>query len=289
LLQGAGFDRAFFWPHAVESELVGSGSAEKIYDVVFLGSCYDYESLRVSWRQQNPESVNKVLDDAIDLVFGDNRTSLSEALAKAWEAAKLPSRGVDFAALFYYLDNYTRGRDRVELIRAIKDVPVHVFGSLAEDNAVGMLGWAPYLAACKNVTVHSAVSFAEGLNIQRKAKIALNSAPFFKNGSHERVLTALACGALPLTTDTAYFRSQFKEGEEIAFYQPANRELANDIVKNYLHDEGRRQQMVLKGAQKVAEKFTWDVRADQLLQAIPAIFSRVDANVLASPERPREG
>lgn len=279
MLGASGFDRAFFWPHAVERELIGTGEKEKTHDVVFLGSCYDYESLRASWRVQNNEGINKVLDDAIDILFSDNKTSLAESLARAWDAARLPVEGVDFTALFYYLDNYTRGRDRVELIRAVKDVPVHVYGSLSEDNAVGILGWTPYLASCKNVTVHPAVPFGEGLNILRKSKIALNSMPFFKNGSHERVLTALACGALPITTDTRYFRGCFKDNEEIVFYQPAKREAVNDVVIELLGDEERRRQMVSDGAKVVENEFTWDRRAEQFLEQASPILARLYAKI----------
>lgn len=282
MLRAGGFDRSFFWPHAVEKELVGTGEEKKTFDAVFLGSCYDYESLRVSWRQQNPESINKVLDDAIDIFFSDNKTSLAESLAKAWGAAKIPPQGVDFPSLFYYLDNYTRGKDRVELIRAIKDVPVHVYGSLSEDNAVGVLGWSPYLAACKNVTVHPAVPFAEGLNILRRSKIALNSMPFFKSGSHERVLTALACGALPITTDTLYFRERFKEGKEILFYQPARwSPHVNELVKEYAGNDKLRNQLVEAGAQVVAKEFTWDKRVDDFLREISTILPRLYAKTMS--------
>lgn len=275
MLQKSGFDRAFFWPHAVEKELIGTGEAKKSFEVVFLGSCYDYESLRVSWRTQCSEPVSKILDDAIDIVFSDNRTSLAAALVQAWGAAKLPLQGVDFPTLFYYLDNYTRGRDRVELIRAVKDIPVHVFGALSDDNAVGILGWSPYLSACKNVTVHPAVPFSEGLEILRRSKIALNSAPFFKNGSHERVLTALACGALPITTDTIFFREHFKEGEEIAFYHPKKWDLVNATIKEYLDNAEKRKQAVQAGAKIVAKSFTWDKRVDEFLQAASDILPRI--------------
>lgn len=274
MLRTSGFDRSFFFPHAVEKELIGTGEKEKSIDVVFLGSCYDYESLRVSWMQQNAEAINHVLDDAIDLVFSDNHTSLTEALSKAWGASGASPEGVDFPSLFYYLDNYTRGRDRVELIRAIKNAPVHVYGALSDDNAVGILGWSPYLAGCKNVIVHPAVPFAEGLNVLRRSKIALNSAPFFKNGSHERVLTALSCGALPITTDTKYFREFFEEGKEIAFYQPKHREVVNELVSRYLDDEKERHQIVKQGAEVVLKGFTWDVRAEEFLSKASAILAR---------------
>ena len=106
------FNNVFFWPHAVEKDLDGKGNSSKEYDVVFLGSCYDYESLRASWRQQNTEAINKILDDAIDLVLSDSKMPIANALAQAWNASKQDPTGFDFMGLYYYIDTYTRGKSR---------------------------------------------------------------------------------------------------------------------------------------------------------------------------------
>jgi spore maturation protein CgeB len=277
-VQANKFLNAFFWPHAVEKEL-SPGNQKRIYDVVFLGSCYDYESLRASWRQRNPESINKVLDDAIDLVYSDNRTSLSEALASAWNAAKLDIAGVDFAALFYYLDNYTRGKDRVELIRSIKDAHVHVFGDLAKDNAVGVLGWEQYLAGLPNVTVHPSVPFWDSLHLMQQSKICLNSMPFFKNGTHERVLAGLACGAVPVTTDNIYFREFFRDNEDLLYYSMKDKSSVNDRVNDLLAQESKRAKIADSGRKIVMENYTWDVRVNDLLEILPSLFSGVQARL----------
>lgn len=269
------FNRVFFLPHAVERELFQREHFSKKYDVVFLGSCYDYESLRVSWKQRNPEALNKVLDDAIDIVFNDKQISLTNALITAWNASKLDPAGVDFTTLFYYLDNYTRGKDRVNLIRSIKDAKVYVFGETSRDNAVGILGWQQYLASQKNVTVHPSVPYAAALEILMQTKIALNSMPFFKNGSHERVFAALACGAVPITTENQYFREIFKDGEDLCFYKMNNPAEANEKVNALLTDEARRAQLALNGSTKVKQNHTWDSRVDLLLKELPSLIERI--------------
>lgn len=276
------FENVFFWPHAVERELKPEAAEKQLYDVVFLGSCYDYESLRASWRQRNPESVNRILDDAIDLVFGDNSTSLAQALVKAFNASKASPEGVDFTSLFYYLDNYTRGKDRVELIRSIKNARIHVFGDLSTDNAVGILGWPQYLASQPNVTVHPSVPFGQALQILKQSKICLNSMPFFKNGSHERVFTGLACGAAVVTTDNLYWRDTFKIGEELLLYEMKDRSSVDQQIEELLQNEPRRALMAQKGRDQVTAKHTWDHRVDQLLAEIPTIFGRITAR-LQSP------
>ena len=272
------FENVFFWPHAVERELDGKGDKHKEYDVVFLGSCYDYESLRVSWRQQNSEHINKILDDSIDLVLSDPSVPIAQALVKAWNASGKDPAGFDFMGLYYYIDNYTRGKDRVELIRSIKDAHVHVFGELSKDNAVGLLGWQPYLASMRNVTVHPSVNFDQALEILRKSKISLNSMPFFKNGSHERVFTALGCGALPITNENIFWRENFKENEEIVFFSSNHWDAVNDKINNYLSNEKSRKAIVKKGAAKVLKEHTWDKRVEQLLALLPAMVAKIYAN-----------
>lgn len=273
MLEDQGFEYSFFFPHAVERELVGTGHSEKIYDVVFLGSCYDYESLQEVWEDEQPAEISQLIHLAAKKVLSDASTSITQAIQQAYSDLNIPINEIDYTLLFYYVDRYTRGKDRVELIKSIKDARVHVFGAPAEDEVVTTLnGWGHYLAKCKNVVLHPPVSFLEGLEILKQSKIALNSVPFFKQGSHERVFTALACGALPITTATQYWQEQFVEGKELLFYRPWQRQDTNGIVNALLKDEARRQEMVTKGADKVKANHTWDQRVDLLLEELPALL-----------------
>lgn len=270
------FHNAFFWPHAVEKELSAKKDTKRTYDVVFLGSCYDYESLRVSWKQRNPVELNKVLDDAIDIVFSHERESLAHALTQAWNASGLDPKGVDFMTLYYYLDNYTRGKDRVELIRSIKDAHVHIFGELSPDNAVGILGWKQYMSSQPNVTVHKSVPFAEGLEIMKQSKIVLNSMPFFRDGTHERIFCALACGCLVITSESIYLRELFRDGDGVVFYRSQHRPDVNGFINEMLKHEIKLQQAAERGRDIVMKHHTWDVRVQNLLEELPAIMKRIE-------------
>lgn len=271
------FTNHFFWPHAIEKELCEEPlNKEKDLEVVFLGSCYDYESLRATWQQKNKPEFNKVLDDAIEIFFSNPFMPLSEALVSAWNLSTLPHNGVDFLTLFYYLDYYTRGKDRMDLIRSIKDVKVHVFGEMSTDVAGSILGWPQYLDSQNNVVLHPSVSYQESLNILKRSKICLNSMPFFKNGSHERIFAGLACGSLPMTTANLYIQEQFKEGESILFYENKKMSEINGKINFYLKNEENRKQAVQKGQEIVKKHHTWDNRADQLLEQLPTILKKIN-------------
>ncbi len=275
VIRSHGFENVFFLPHAVERELAPQKDVDRIYDVVFMGSCYDYESLRVSWQQRNSEALNKVLDDAIDLVLSNDTISVAQALVAAWNASGLDPHGIDFVTLYYYLDNYTRGKDRVELIRSIKNARIHVFGEMAPDNAVGILNWPQYLASQKNVTLHPSVPFGQGMDILKQAKIVLNSMPFFRDGSHERIFTALACGALPVTSESLYLHEQFQADEDLVFYQSARKNEVGARIDAWLGDEKKRQHVVEQGRQKVLQHHTWDNRVQEIMRVVPTMIARI--------------
>lgn len=267
VVQSTGFNRVFFWPHAVERELHADPGAVRSYDVVLLGTCYDYENLRRSWRLKFPEALGKVLGDACDLVFSNEKLSLGQALVAAWQASRLDPADVDFGMLYYYLDNYTRGKDRVELVRSIKNAQVHVFGDLSDDG-LGQAGWTQYLAGQTNVTIHPPTLFSEGLDILKHSKIVLNSMPFFRDGSHERIFTGLACGCVPLTSESIYLREQFIEDKELLFYQSKHKDQVDDKIMDLLANEKKRQAIANQGRKVVMQRHTWDQRVEELIYKI---------------------
>lgn len=277
-IRSNGFQNVFFWPHAVEADVTFNENGDRPLDVIFVGSCYDYETLQASWKQILSEAQRKILEDAVDIVLSEPHTSLAQALVKAWNATKLPLQGVDFLTLFYYLDYYTRGKDRVDLINSVKDAHVHVYGDLSQDIAGSLLGWPQYLSSHPHVTVHPGVKFTEIFEILKKSKICLNSMPFFKNGSHERIFTGLMCGSVPLTTDNLYMREIFKENEDLLFYQSSRLDLVNAAVNACLENEKKRCSIAHSGREKVLKGHTWDQRAEQLLSEGSKIITQITAN-----------
>lgn len=268
LLETSGVKSAFFWPHAIEKDLEEQHQKERIYDVVFLGSCYDHDTLRRQWRGDHDEEYNKMMDNAIELTLGDNKTCLVEALLIALNQSSLKPANNDFLRMFSYLDHYTRGRDRIELIQSIKNVPVHIFGTLSNDIGIETMGWGHYVGRQANVTIHPAVTYQESLEILKQSKICLNSMPFFKNGTHERIFASLACGAVPLTSDNLFMQEHFKPNEELLLYQSGNWDAVEPAIVDLIHNESKRKAVAAAGCQKVLKEHTWDTRVTQLLEAL---------------------
>jgi spore maturation protein CgeB len=255
--------RTFFWPHAVEADLLPGKDSDRIYDVVFFGSCFDYEAWQRHWTETLPASLIPVLEMAIDLVMNNDQITLAEALAQVPH----PPEFKDYSLLmFQYLDKYVRGKDRTELIQSIKNARVHVFGEAPSDAIKHTPNWAHYLANQKNVVLHPPVGYEEALNILQQSKICLNSMPFFRDGTHERIFAGLACGALPLTSESRYLRETFVHEQDILYYHPRAGNSVNDLIDHYLAHEPLRRDAAASGRAKTMAAHTWDHRVDTLLE-----------------------
>ena len=261
----AGFKRSLFLPHAVEREQCEKRvECEKEYDVVFLGSCYDHLSLREAWQRELPKEACTLLEDAVACALENPYIHFTEALVKACQDSSVAFREFDFEKLCVYLDHYLRGKDRYELLHALEGVSVHIFGHLFWDEEGRLRDWEDYLGHQKNVTVHPGVPYEEVYAILRKSKVCLNSTPFFRNGTHERVFASLACECAVLSSANRYLEEEFGYEEGIAFYRSNHWEEANEKI-HFLMDHASE---VLKGKERVKHHHTWNQRAQTILHSL---------------------
>lgn len=277
LIKSQKFENVFFLPHAVEKELQADEGQQRPYDVVFIGSCNDYESARIDWQNKYPPIAGKILDSAAEQVFSKENVPLIDALVNSINANSFISNEIDFVTLFSYLDVYTRGKDRVELIRAINnsDIQVHIFGESDLGRFANAHGWDYYVGKQPNVVLHPSVPFLESMEILKKSKICLNSMPFFKDGTHERIFTGLACGSVPVTSASRYIEENFKDGQELIVYQPCRWKNASKRIEDLLSDEDKRKEMAALGRKNVMKNHTWDNRVEQLLRTLPPILAQM--------------
>jgi len=276
LLRSYRFEKVFFFPHAIERELISDVDfATKPIDVLMLGTCYDPDQLRAQWQKKYSPEICDALDDAIERVLSDKSTSFFRALLQSLTMQGIDPHEVEFNLLAYYVDTYTRGIDRLQLIRSIKGAQVHVFGSTCWREGEVVSDWSHYLSKQANVQVYPAVNFPDALTLMKMSKICLNSMPFFKNGTHERVFATLACGALPVTSDNLWMEENFSDEKELLLYQFSALEQVNERIMAILNTPLRWHEMVKAGQDKVRLHHTWDQRVDLLLDALPSILENI--------------
>lgn len=100
----------------------------------------------------------------------------------------------------------------------------------------------------------------------RDARIALNVMPWFKDGAHDRVFTAMLQGTAALTDDSRYLREECKDGENICFYSLRALEQLPDRVVSLLEDPVRTAELAERGYRMAKKRHTWKNRAGLLMQ-----------------------
>lgn len=193
----------------------------------------------------NPaESVEAVMEKHIieelgDLTDGDKRAAMSGML---------------------FIDLCVRTYFRGEIIRELAehDIRVHVFGADWDLLDCGK----PSNIICNGGQISSAAC----VDAVRNAKISLNIMPWFKDGAHDRIFTAMLQKTVALTDGSRYLRKEFTDGEDIVFFSMENREYLPDMVRMLLLDEKNAARIAENGYRKAHEKHTWRARAHILLE-----------------------
>lgn len=243
-----------------EEQLIPYG--ERKYDVVFTANYVPFQKLYRRFDEMDEEYAafyRGILDDliaqpaqSVDVVMERHITAELGELADADIRTVISGMLlVDLCARTYY-----RGEIIKEL--AEQDIKVHVFGA----------DWDQL--SCKKpeniIQNGKQVGSGECVRAVRDAKIALNVMPWFKDGVHDRIFTAMLQKAVALTDDSKYLREQFTDGEDIVYFSLEEREHLPDIIRMLLRDEEKLMRIAEKGYRQACEKHTWRVRTQELLR-----------------------
>lgn len=264
LLTKLHFDNHFFLPHAAGREMNYEEGAERPYEVSLIGGIFDCEQLREKWLANLPAEVMRAIDRVADIVLSDHHSYfatlfLEEMLSIGWHENQ------ELISLLMEVEGYIRTLERLNVVRAIKDAKVHLFGPKFYGNS----GWQEYLGGLPNVVIHPAVSFEESFKIMQQSKILLNCTPSYKGGAHERIFNGLAFGSLVAAGPGLFVPACFEDGKELLLYQPRAYEELSVKINYYLAHEDERCEIVFKGREKVMREHTWDQRATLFLEKFP--------------------
>lgn len=270
-------DRVFFFPHAISTQKLLEPAPEKIFDVVFIGSCYDPEAIRNSWEQNFSPEIVTVIEHAISLTLTDDHTAFTQALVEAWRESELDPEGRDFEALCREVDLYIRAVGRLELLKAIKGVNVHVFGNTDGLVSHSSRGWDDLLKGKANIQTYPGITADEAWKVVQQAKVCLNSSPWFKHGTHERIVLGLAARSLVFSDANRFLEAHFGEERGVIPYVLGGWEYVNERLHYYLERENEREAIVERGLKTIALEYSWDVRAEEFTERVPALWNGIAA------------
>lgn len=160
------------------------------------------------------------------------------------------------------VDLLVRTYFREQTVRALAEGgrPIHLFGKDWEK----MPCKNPENLICSGHMVNS----ADCVQAVKSAKISLNTMPWFKDGVHDRVFTAMLHQTVSLTDDSAYLRSQFADLEAIVYYRLDRLNELPQLVNELLKKPELLYEIAVNGMMSAGNMHTWHHRAKELLKYI---------------------
>jgi len=274
--QTSQFPHVLFVPHGVDKTLLAPPEQKRLFEVLMLSSFNDYEGIYHSWKKSYGAHFSKSLEEAAETALTDKNYSFLNALIQAIDQQSKHRDGLDpskldVISLLDQFETYIKAKDRLHLIQGITEARIDIFGSSGSPHK----NWKSYFKNQPNVTAHDSIPFDQACAYMQESKIVLNSCPTIKYGAHERVLAGLACGALVVANDNVYQENRFGKHAGILHYRYGHFAEINAQINRYLADEPLRQKEVKKGQKILLKEHTWDSRAAQLLEELPAILENI--------------
>lgn len=112
------------------------------------------------------------------------------------------------------------------------------------------------------------MSYEEVLDYIGNSKIVLNVFPWFKNGSHERVTSALLNGAICLSDQNEYTKKYLKDESSAILYDRNNPQNIAKKIRYYLEHQDEAEEVAQNGKKVAMENMTVKNSVDKILKVI---------------------
>lgn len=231
---------------------------KKEIDVLFTGGLYSFEEIKENYLEELPgELAQELFSYLIECGINFPEYSTVEAMEIWLEDHKCEISPNDFNMLMgsvgckaeYYLRGYYRQKVILALLES--GITVHVAGG----------GWERLLvkAEYKENLIHmGSMDMQQTGDITANSKILLNVMPWFKNGIHDRIPTAMYNGAVCVTDSSTYIDSNFQDMENIVLYNLKEIDKLPAKVKWLLDNQTEAKRIAESGRRKASFEYTWD-------------------------------
>ena len=230
---------------------------ERQYDVALIANYVHLPTIEEHFTSQTQEYI-----DFYHEILNHLRMHPNEALDPCFEQfvlREVPEASdrelLSAYAGMLFLDMYNRTYFRERTVQMLVDhgVKVHVFGKDWEKLKV---------EHPENLIPSGAQLDSAGcVKVIQNTKIALNTMPWFKDGAHDRIFTAMLNGAVSLTDSSKYLKERFTDGRELCFYELEQLSELPGMVRKMLTESERMEQITRRAYEQAAKADTWYQRA----------------------------
>lgn len=245
----------------------GKKVCEREKELVFAGSYYDVRKYEDTIARMEP-ATRDFMRKCIGLLREKPYLTVEQAMsvvlygeeAVCGSGTGLP---IDFSEksnsdILLFLEEYIRTDVRGRVIKSIVEhgQTIHVYGA----------GWETFTCDnMQNFVWEGEAEFCALSRVLDDTKLFLNVMPWFKDGSHERVFTAMLHGAVVLSDESGYLEENFQDGEEIHFYSLDRLKLLGAQIKKILKEEEKLESIRKKAFEKTVAAHLWEHRAREIL------------------------
>lgn len=255
-----------FLPHGGCQSVKCIPYEQRKYDITFMGSYSAPEDVLKHFHDF-PLQMADLMRDTAGRMIDDTTMTMEEALGQCLNSCGIEVNEDEFAQIlseFREVDRYVRSYFRDRVIRTLVEngIVVDVFGD----------GWDRFITQRGEcLRVHPSVSYQESLDFVGDSRISLNVMPWFKDGAHDRIFSAMMCGAVCLTDSSRYLTEQFREQEHICFYSLKGLKYLPAKVRKILQNTDQSAGIAKNGQRLALQKHTWAARADEVMEYLQQV------------------
>lgn len=250
--------------------LAGSGSEyavpyrDKKYDIIFTGNFTPCSHFERFFNANGPEYAEFYRGIADDLLSDASRPVEQVCLEHIRrEFPDAPPGELRFTiSKFLFIDLYVRFRLREKAIAALADAGLNI-------RLVGHGFEAIRLKNGRTLSGGTLLPTAYCLKETALAKISLNVMPGFCDGGHDRIVSSMLCGTPVLSDPSIWLMENFRDGEDIFYYDNMHMEKLPETAANLLGNPKLLRVVAENGQKKALESHTWESRAGELLAILP--------------------
>lgn len=234
---------------------------ERKIDVLFSGS---YLSANEMMEEIKELRNNEIIFELIKQLQNNTKLTQEEALNNILKQRSEILTNQEFTDTLnytYLAERYVRACFREKLMQTLLDhqIEVTVYGT----------GWEEF--ECRNkeyLIMRESVSFPVSLEVIADSKISLNIMPWFKDGIHDRVLSAMVNKAVCVTDSSIYVEENFTDGKDLVLYSLDEMEKLPVKIKELLNNPDKAKQIIECGYQSVIENHMWKNRIEENMKNI---------------------
>lgn len=203
----------------------------------------------------------------IDVLKNDFSLRCDEAfelLLKEKEIVLPPPTFAEYMQLYFLVDTYITAYVRDMVLRSLakNHVPVDIFGH----------GWEKFRCEGKeHFRFHGTCDFKDTFSHMADAKAVLNVMPWFKNGAHDRIFSAMKNGAVAISDESGYLAKHFPGDTGLISYSLKDMDALLEKVQDFLSNPTPYEALAAAGQNFVLTHDTWECRAAEIAAHVSKI------------------